>query len=906
MKKKLVSASFLAAALMVSALASCTGNPGSSSVNPGNVSSSKGGTESSSQGDTTAPVATGVHSYVSADYEAKGHILGKLEKYAIDNMLTGMPLYDDGGLSMYQTRVTKGTEKYVQGYGFSVLRDGSITGDLEGETVAEYKRYLHTYEANDPNTIAALNNDGQQVSDLNGYIAAGYYSTRLNASKDGYEWYGYLTTKKPAAVKDDGTVLAYEDIGKTDNYSTWRYYVRTGEKGGVNYRSGSSLEDRKKFDGTFATLDDYVYGWKALLNGANNFYRGTEFSTQTGKSAIVGVADYYNLTKKLGGASPDDAKKIEVEDSAEAKAAWDKVGIKSGKDETGDYIQITWGAPLNRFYAMYQLSDTSYAPVPQAFFRLVGASNYENSSTDKTTSPVDNTLAIAPYYLASWETDQTITFKRNENWWEIKENPSLYTIPGIHVAILKAAATDSEAAFNEFLANRLDSVGVPTTQVEKYRNDPRTVRVPGGTTYKLNMNTTTQEMWNSLFGDNGSVKSGQDNGYAVKPWMSNENFLKGLFFSIDRNTYAEKLGRNAALTYFGDSYLIDPEEGLAYNSTQDHQEAMEDFWGDTISTGGFNLSLAEDYFTDAISELEAAGSIPSDGKLTIDIWWQTVAQATSNGQPLAQYMQDAFNAAAKAAGKTYTLTVNNNGCAKWSDVYYKHLLIGKFDLGFGSISGNALDPLNFMEVLKSDNSSGFTLNWGCDTSEVKTGKDALVYDGMAWSFDSLWNAADHGVLLDTKGISLPPFILPGEASFKENEDGTATIGFTMPSAKVIYPDLSGIDQVEFVIDNIWLESYSNEESDDIEMDSEGHALSGFEANLVSGSYDWSTGEVAITIAESLVSSFILEVTSENTADYGLPVGRYAYFYFGMSCGLTIDGVTGLSNLYTATLVPLAA
>lgn len=499
MKKKLVSASFLAAALMVSALASCTGNPGSSSVNPGNVSSSKGGTESSSQGDTPTPVATGVHSYVSADYETKGHILGKLEKYAIDNMLTGMPLYDDGGLSMYQTRVTKGTEKYVQGYGFSVLRDGSITGDLEGETVAEYKRYLHTYEANDPNTIAALNNDGQQVSDLNGYIAAGYYSTRLNASKDGYEWYGYLTTKKPAAVKDDGTVLAYEDIGKTDNYSTWRYYVRTGEKGGVNYRSGSSLEDRKKFDGTFATLDDYVYGWKALLNGANNFYRGTEFSTQTGKSAIVGVADYYNLTKKLGGASPNDAKKIEVEDSAEARAAWDKVGIKSGTDETGDYIQITWGAPLNRFYAMYQLSDTSYAPVPQAFFRLVGASNYENSSTDKTTSPVDNTLAIAPYYLASWETDQTITFKRNENWWEIKENPSLYTIPGIHVAILKAAATDSEAAFNEFLANRLDSVGVPTTQVEKYRNDPRTIRVPGGTTYKLNMNTTTQEMWNSLW-----------------------------------------------------------------------------------------------------------------------------------------------------------------------------------------------------------------------------------------------------------------------------------------------------------------------------------------------------------------------------------------------------------------------
>ena len=69
------------------------------------------------------------------------------------------------------------------------------------------------------------------------------------------------------------------------------------------------------------------------------------------------------------------------------------------------------------------------------------------------------------------------------------------------------------------------------------------------------------------------------------------------------------------------------------------------------------------------------------------------------------------------------------------------MMKGQFDIGFGSISGNTYDPLNFLEVLKSDNSSGFTLNWGTDTNEVT---DKLIYDNKFWSFDALWTAADQG------------------------------------------------------------------------------------------------------------------------------------------------------------------
>ena len=60
-----------------------------------------------------------------------------------------------------------------------------------------------------------------------------------------------------------------------------------------------------------------------------------------------------------------------------------------------------------------------------------------------------------------------------------------------------------------------------------------------------------------------------------------------------------------------------------------------------------------------------------------------------------------------------------------------------------------LDPLGFMEVLKSDNTSGFTLNWGPDTSSME--EDKIIYDGKEWSFDGLWTAATKGAIVERDG-----------------------------------------------------------------------------------------------------------------------------------------------------------
>ena len=784
MKKKLILPLVLSAAALLAA--SCGEQPASSAASSAAESSESSAAETSEEllpnYDYTEvyeePAGwenikgveggkTGVSNLVGESVAEKTKILGALEKYAVDHAVTGMPLFENGGYAMYNPRIEKGTENYIVGYGFGTMREGNLTADLVG---VDKPSYYHSYEASDPQKINYLDDSGSQVGDFYGNMASAYFGTKMSADKTKYDWYGVLSKKdRPVLLSVDaqGNKTIAEDQTKTG--TNWRIYVRTGAEDKAMYRTASKLDDRKAFDKKAIELEDYVNAFKILLCGKFAYYRGTELAGQTGYSGIVGAANYYNKSK--GGLETEDAKK-----------AWESVGIVSGHDDEGDFIDFTLMAPTTRFYAMYSLGSNLYAPINMDFFKLV-TNNLENPEfygafdTDKTTSPVDNILSTGPYFLESWETDKAITFARNADWWEIAENPNVYRIPGIYNTILAAINTDSNAAIKEFLLGNIDSCGIPTDYLSRFKNDPRTTSVPGDSVFKLNLNTTTKEQWAELFGEEGKIaQTPKSNYWDVKPWMSNQNFVKGLFLSINRDEFATKNGSISSINYFSSNYMSDPENGVSYNTTPEHAAALEGFWGDTVSTGGFSEALAEQAFGTSVDNLLASGDIKDNQELTIDIWWMYTSHITRYGNDISKYIQDAFNGSDQAKAHKVTLKVNNLAVDVWSDVYYKHLMVGQFDLGFGSISGNSLDPLNFMEVLKSDNSSGFTLNWGPDTSALD-----LEYKGEKWSFDNLWGAADHGVVT-YKGQALPPVVVTfGKSEF--DEEGNLIVEFSVQTAK---------------------------------------------------------------------------------------------------------------------------
>ena len=707
--------------------------------------------------------ANGAKSYVASSYEERTEILGILEKYAFENSLTGLTLFGNGGYVMYSPDIVKGTNSYIPGYGFGILGEGSIANPMANETNEAWKYYLHTYEVSDPKTINYMNDKGSVVGDLVGYVSSGYWTTQMNEDKDGYDWVGDLAvSERPIAVNADESGLA----------TKYKFEVKTGSA--MKYSTTSTA--MAKYNNREVALEDYLTPYKMLWTQAHGQARGGE--SLTGAGSIKGSKAFFDGTK--------DGFNQEL---------WDKVGLKAYEENGKSYLEVEFNLPTNTFYAMYYLSSSLYAPVPEDFVKELGGGDMVNgmaaygNSTDAGLTPIDTFLSTGPYVLENWESDVQIVFKRNANY---VAGEGRYNIAGVHVKILKAASSDTHAVINEFLAGNLHSSGIPSDMLDDYKNDPRTTTTVESSTFKLNLNTCDQETWIDLFGTKGSItQTTEDSYWECEPIMNNKNFVAGLNYSIDRNSFAASIGRTPSCNYFGAGYLSDPENGISYNSTDAHKNAVASLLEGTDN--GYNLEYAKASFKKACEELIAEGVYSEGDTIEIEIAWQEASDEADFHNVIAKYITDAFN----NCGGGLTLNVKFWAGSVWSDVYYKKMMVGQFDIGFGSIDGNPLNPLNFLEVLKSDNSSGFTLNWGTDTNQVS---EDLYYDGMYWSFDSLWTAADQGGYF-ANGVLSPAFTAPEETTPVVNDDGTVTVTIAL--------DVASVEGVEFALDDVVLFGYSD-------------------------------------------------------------------------------------------------
>ena len=711
------------------------------------------------------------YSYSNASYSERTKILGLLEKYAVENNITGLTLYGNGTFVGYSDRISSPTDwNYISGYGFGVLSEGNITADMEKENNSNWKRYYHTYETDKPATLNYMNDQGSVVGDLASYVQGSYFGTRIDEEDSSkYRWMGDL-------AQDDlngfGTGLIQPVDSNDDNMATeFKFKL----KNTVKYTTLSSNSTFAKYNNTSAVADDYITPYKLYFSQYISFVRAKDtFGTS---SEFVGAQDYYNATK--------DAKTW-----ADMDAAWDATMKDTLWVDSEGYMHIKYKQAHTLFYAMYECSNFMFAPVPKAFLSdLQSVGSYDNVAdaakgawmnvTDNThgsLTPVDTCLSSGAYAVEQWS-DTALVFKRS-NRDDLGEG--MYNIAGIHFAILTSAKTDEEAAYKEFQSGTLDAAGVPSTMLAEERSKSYVHQTSDSTTYKINYNTCDAERWEELFGTNGTItQTSQDSYWDLKPAMANNDFVKALSYSLDRKTIAETYGVTASNNYFGNGYYSNPETGEIYNTTKEHKDAVASLNPEGTDEYGYSLTLAQEYFTKAAKTLTAAGDYNSGDTVKIEIAWQTQSQVDRYGQTLKSMFENAFNTSDAHNQYGLTLEISNFACAVWSDVYYKKMMVGQFDLAFGSISGNALNPLNFLEVLKSDNSSGFTLNWGPDTNAVD---ETMVYDGQAWSFDALWQAADSSCLVYNGAKA--EYVDSALESSKYNSNGTRT-------TKIKYAEYTG-------------------------------------------------------------------------------------------------------------------
>lgn len=744
--------------------------------------------------------------FVSSSYEDREEILGLLETYAMKNNLTGITLYDDGGYAKYSDRVvfptnplknTDGSDvvvagttryDYVSGYGFGIVSDGSLTGELSG--VDSYKTYYHTYEAEDPKTLNYMNDKGSVVGDYHGYVAGAYFTTKLSDTKDSYVWYPTLATE--ANVVDGEYRPIPLNAEEDSNLATqYRIYVKVGSDAVYNIASTNST--LSKYKGREVALEDYVTPYKELYCQANGLARGAE--NLTGASSIKGMSAYYNATS-----------------SGYDAASWANVGIKTGTDEKGSYLDFELNTPCTPFYAMYYLSSSLYAPIPADFLTDIGGiKNWGSYNENQTLTPVDTTLSTGPFVVEAWNADKEFVFKKNElASVSTLGGENRYQIDGIHVNILAGATSDPLLPFNEWVAGRLDAVSIPKDKIQTEVGTKGTQQTKGSSTTKLNVNTCTEEEWEALFGENGSVtQTSKSNYWDVEPAMSNDDFLLGLNLALNRTEYAQNHGVTPSINYFSDAYMSDPENGVSYNTTQAHKDALLSVYGseEIVANYGYDFDAAIASFQKAAAALLADGSYKEGDTITIEICWQAESQIQNNGAEIKEYFEKAFNDDAVCGGKL-KLEVNNTAVATWSDVYYKKMMVGQFDIGFGGISGNTLNPLNFMEVLKSDNSSGFTLNWGPDTNDPS--HDTITYKGKQYTFDALFQAADTGTVVTSEGANARTYSAVLTHNTR-NDDGTRTV-----KIKYGMSNIPGVVTTE--LDAVVVCWYEGEEYEEVEVE----------------------------------------------------------------------------------------
>lgn len=603
--------------------------------------------------------------------------------------------------------------------------------------------YYQSAQSDDLGSINYWDSKESTIGNLIGYVHNGFWGTRMNEFKDGYEWYNVLANEKPQLLPE--SELKDADGNGIGLGTKFEFEVKVGAE--LKYNTLSQRPEFAAFKGREVEAEDYLTMWKAMFNQFNGIERGTE--NHEGAGSVKGVAEYYAATEH------------ELS-QPELDALWANVGYQVVERDGKAYIQVEFNVPCNEFYAMYYLASSLYAPMPQEFLDLVGGLKYYGTfSTDNTLSPVDTILSTGYYVTKTWELGKEILFVKNE----LIDTEGRYQFQGVHIQTIPAAKTDREAVFKEFLAGHLDGAGIPSTRLEEYQNHELTTVIPDSSTFKLNVNSCTQEEWNALFGENGSiVQTDPENYWDCEPLMSNDNFLRGLSYSINRKEYAETIGATPTANYFGSDYLSDPENGVTYNSTQAHKDATATSLAGTDGYG-YNLALAQEFFKKACDELVANNIYEAGQEIVIEIAWQTQAQADEEGVILAKYIEDAFN----SCGGALKVKCEHWVAVTWSDVYYNKMMVGQFDLGFGSVSGNSLNPLNFLEVLRSDNTSGFTLNWGVNTG-VNTG--AIEYDGMTWSFDALWEAADRGAYITADGELAGSLVDAVLLARTPNEDGS--------------------------------------------------------------------------------------------------------------------------------------
>ena len=391
----------------------------------------------------------------------------------------------------------------------------------------------------------------------------------------------------------------------------------------------------------------------------------------------------------------------------------------------GNNLVVVNDNELSGFYLKYSLSTDFFLVHPETYKARMTV-NQGIYANDYATS-VDTYVGFGPYKLTTYVKDNTVEFTKNEHWYgyNLPENKGLYQTTDIKIV----QVAESESRLNMFLQGKLDTYGLEEQDMKDYQASDHTYYTEGDSTWFVAINPSAS-----------GLKAAEDVAQANAPAgveydkeiLTIKEFRQALSFSIDRAAYAlalDPLG-GVAKALYGNMIISDPDNGVAYRTTEEAKDVILKFWGmyDKVGEGktyatkdeaiaaitGYDLAGAKDLFNQAVKKAKDMGYITTDNfKIHIVVGRPAEHEYYNKGyEHLKQVWTKAVEGTA-LEGKLEVVQSEVLGSSNFS----KALKQNKVDVLFGvGWTGSALDPYGLMEAYVAPN---YQYDPGWDTSSTQ-------------------------------------------------------------------------------------------------------------------------------------------------------------------------------------------
>lgn len=659
---------------------------------------------------------TGFVDFKFADAELRHTFFAAAEKFLLDEMVAGIPLYANSSFNLYSERLQTPLREFIPvmgfGTGFSTMTvdDSQVEFEPGITGVADEYTYRIATSSN-PDTFNQWIYQDSISSDILSSALGALYFFDFNSTRDGYEikpdMASALPTPVDAETLETGAVVSYK----------WRVPVADGleflfhPSNTVAIPAGSEKITAQTFADTFELA--LASKWFRAVSGGGSFMG-------TSTTAVVSAEEFSN------GLVP-----------------FSDVGIKV---VNGNELEFTFIDLQSEWNVKYWLSSFVMTPIHIPLFEALGGVDGTYGTSAVTTA------YTGAHYVSVYEADKVVRLTANPNY----HAPDRYFFTGINFLII----TDPAIRFEEFVAGRLDAAGVPAARFEEFQNDPRIRPVPGATTFRLNYNATgsleeMQKQWD--LAGKGNVAADAN----PAPILASKDFRTAMYFAVDRERLAKEILKSAEpqQLFFTPAYLVEPELGINFRGTTQGLEVAAEY---SPSTFGYNFDAARALFDQALEPLVADGTYSSGD--VINLTYATNAGSEFDRLTF-EFLQDAFESTFVSSQYNISVTFENIP-APFPQNYFNYIIPGVSNLGTGGIAGGTLNASAFLSQYRYDNAGGFTLNWGIDTREANI---PVVYQvgGVTrtevYSFDAIHRALNGRV-----------YVVEGQESFFPTARGFST------------------------------------------------------------------------------------------------------------------------------------